>query len=219
MPAKKRASPAKKRTAAPAKRRTAAAAPLAEYKRKRDFSITREPEGSPAARRSKLRYVIQKHAATRLHYDLRLELDGVMKSWAVPKGPSTDPSLKRLANEVEDHPIEYNAFEGTIPAGQYGGGTVMVWDRGTYTYGGLEAGDPVDRLRAGYEKGDFKFFLQGERLRGSWVLVRTRRQESGKAQWLLIKHRDEYADERDVTEEYVTSVTTDRSFEEIAETG
>src|SRR5687768_8356477 len=128
-------------------------------------------------------------------------------------------SLKRLAIEVEDHPIEYNAFEGTIPAGQYGGGTVMVWDRGTYTYGGLEAGDPVDRLRAGYEKGDFKFFIQGERLRGSWVLVRTRRQESGKAQWLLIKHRDEYADERDVTEEYVTSVTTDRSFEEIAETG
>lgn len=219
MPAKKSARPVKKASAGAGKLRTAARAPLAEYKRKRDFSVTREPEGRPAARGSKLRYVIQKHAATRLHYDLRLELDGVMKSWAVPKGPSTDPSVKRLAIEVEDHPIEYNKFEGTIPAGQYGGGTVMLWDRGTYTYGGADAGDPVELLRAGYAKGDFKFFLEGERLTGSWVLVRTRRQEGGKAQWLLIKHRDEYADERDVTEEHVTSVATDRSFEEIAGDG
>jgi len=212
----RRAQPAKKAARPSSRSNAGTAAPLAEYKRKRDFRITEEPEGKPVPRRGRLRYVIQKHAATRLHYDLRLELDGVMKSWAVPKGPSTDPSVKRLAIEVEDHPIEYNKFEGTIPEGQYGGGTVMLWDRGTYTYGGLEAGDPVDRLRAGYAKGDFKFFLEGERLRGSWVLVRTRRQESGKAQWLLIKHRDEYADERDVTEEFGTSVVTDRSFEEIA---
>src|SRR5687767_7263504 len=133
-------------------RRAGASEKLAEYRRKRDFSKTAEPAGkTEPARSSHLRFVIQKHAASHLHFDLRLELDGVMKSWAVPKGPSTDPSVKRLAMEVEDHPIEYNTFEGTIPAGQYGGGTVMVWDRGTYTYGGLEAGDPVDRLRAGYE--------------------------------------------------------------------
>ena len=211
MPVKKRANDAAASQARPAKKQ----APLAEYKRKRDFSITAEPAGTPGARGSGLRYVIQKHAASRLHYDLRLELDGVMKSWAVPKGPSTDPSVKRLAIEVEDHPIEYNAFEGTIPAGQYGGGTVMLWDRGSYTYGGVEPGDAVERLRAGYAKGDFKFLLEGERLRGSWVLVRTRRQEGGKAQWLLIKHRDEFADERDVTAEHVTSVVTDRSFDEI----
>ena len=109
--------------------------------------------------------MIQKHAASQLHFDLRLELDGVMKSWAVPKGPSLDPAVKRLAMQVEDHPIEYNTFEGTIPEGEYGGGTVMLWDRGTYTYGGDDP-DPVEGLRRGYAKGDFKFVLQGKRLRG-----------------------------------------------------
>jgi bifunctional non-homologous end joining protein LigD len=140
-----------------------------------------------------------------------------MKSWAVPKGPSLDPSVKRLAMQVEDHPIEYNAFEGTIPKGEYGGGTVMLWDRGTYEYGGDDP-DPIEGLRRGYAKGDFKFVLHGKRLRGSWVLVRIRRGEPRKPQWLLIKHRDEFADtEADVTEEFQTSVATRRTMEGIAE--
>jgi bifunctional non-homologous end joining protein LigD len=195
----------------------AAAEPkLSEYRRKRDFTRTEEPAGGAARAGKKLAFVIQKHAASHLHYDLRLELDGVMKSWAVPKGPSLDPSVKRLAMEVEDHPIEYNTFEGTIPKGEYGGGTVMLWDRGTYTYGGTDP-EPLEGLRRGYAKGDFKFILQGKRLRGSWVLVRTRRGEKGRSQWLLIKHRDEYAAESDVTAEYQTSVATGRTMEEIAE--
>jgi bifunctional non-homologous end joining protein LigD len=190
---------------------------LAEYRRKRDFTKTKEPRGKRGTRSSKLAYVIQKHAASRLHFDLRLELDGVMKSWAVPKGPSLDPSVKRLAMPVEDHPIEYNAFEGTIPAGEYGGGTVMIWDRGTYAYGGDDP-DPLEGLRRGFEKGDFKFVLQGKRLKGSWVLVRTRRGDSGRAQWLLIKHRDEHAEPgSDIVAEAMTSVTTGRTMDEIAE--
>ena len=140
-----------------------------------------------------------------------------MKSWAVPKGPSYDPSVKRLAMEVEDHPIEYNTFEGTIPKGEYGGGTVMLWDRGTYT----SPSGSVDDLREGYRRGDLKIELNGKRLKGSWVLVRIRRNESsGKPQWLLIKHRDEYAEalhDRDVVAEEMTSVTTGRTMEEIAE--
>ena len=205
-----------KKAAVAAKPEATAEPQLAEYRKKRDFSRTAEPEGGPARSARKLAFVIQKHAATHLHYDLRLELDGVMKSWAVPKGPSLDPSVKRLAMEVEDHPIEYNAFEGTIPKGEYGGGTVMLWDRGTYTYGGSDP-DPLEGLRRGYQKGDFKFVLQGKRLKGSWVLVRTRRDQRGKAQWLLIKHRDEYAVlGSDVTAEHQTSVASGRSMEEIA---
>jgi bifunctional non-homologous end joining protein LigD len=202
---------------------------LAEYRRKRDFTRTAEPPGEPrvaprkkATRAStprkapKLAYVIQKHAASHLHYDLRLELDGVMKSWAVPKGPSLDPAVKRLAMQVEDHPIDYNTFEGTIPKGEYGGGTVMVWDRGTYTYGGSDDVDPVEGLRRGYAKGDFKFVLEGNRLNGSWVLVRTRRGDPKRAQWLLIKHRDDAAEpDSEVVEEYQTSVTTGRTMDEI----
>jgi bifunctional non-homologous end joining protein LigD len=202
---------------------------LAEYRRKRDFTQTAEPSGEPrigprkkSARAStprkvpKLAYVIQKHAASHLHYDLRLELDGVMKSWAVPKGPSLDPAVKRLAMQVEDHPIEYNTFEGTIPKGEYGGGTVMVWDRGTYTYGGSDDVDPVEGLRRGYAKGDFKFVLDGNRLNGSWVLVRTRRGDPKRAQWLLIKHRDDAAEpDSEVVEEYQTSVATGRTMDEI----
>lgn len=190
---------------------------LAEYRHKRDFTRTAEPRGGPRAAGRVLAYVIQKHAASHLHYDLRLELDGVMKSWAVPKGPSLDPAVKRLAMEVEDHPIEYNAFEGTIPQGEYGGGTVMVWDRGTYTYGGADDVDPVEGLRAGFTKGDFKFVLAGKRLTGSWVLVRTRRGEPKRAQWLLIKHRDDAADTgSEVVEEFQTSVATGRTMDEIA---
>ena len=191
--------------------------PLSEYRRKRDFSRTGEPAGGatrkPAA---KLAYVIQKHEASRLHFDLRLELDGVMKSWAVPKGPSLDPSVKRLAIHVEDHPVEYNTFEGTIPEEQYGGGTVMVWDRGTYTHPG-QVDDPEEALREGYRKGDFKFALRGKRLRGSWVLVRTRGGGNRQGQWLLIKHRDEEADPGvDPVAEYLTSAKTGRTMEQIA---
>lgn len=219
--------PAKKKTtrtrAAGSRAKTQSRAPrsseslLEEYRRKRDFSRTAEPRGGRARAARKLAFVIQMHAARNVHYDLRLELDGVMKSWAVPKGPSLDPSVKRLAMQVEDHPIEYNTFEGTIPKGEYGGGTVMLWDRGTYEYGGDDP-DPIDGLRRGYEKGDFKFVLHGKRLRGSWVLVRIRRGDPTKPQWLLIKHRDEFADrETDVTEEHQISVATGRTMEEIAE--
>jgi bifunctional non-homologous end joining protein LigD len=189
---------------------------LEEYRRKRDFSRTSEPRGARPRRTKRLAFVIQKHAASHLHFDLRLELDGVMKSWAVPKGPSVDPSVKRLAMEVEDHPIDYNKFEGTIPKGEYGGGTVMLWDRGTYRYGG-DHPDPIEGLRRGYAKGDFKFILDGKRLRGSWVLVRTRRGDPRRAQWLLIKHRDEHAEEGyDVVAEETTSVATGRTMDEIA---
>ena len=194
-----------------------AAAPpaLAEYRRKRDFTRTREPAGGRTRAGKKLAFVIQKHAASHLHFDLRLELDGVMKSWAVPKGPSLDPAVKRLAMQVEDHPIEYNKFEGTIPEGEYGGGTVMLWDRGTYTAPGDEP-DPEAALRRGYEKGDFKFELHGKRLRGSWVLVRIRRDEE-RRQWLLIKHRDQYAEEgSDIVADVTTSVATGRTMDEIA---
>jgi bifunctional non-homologous end joining protein LigD len=191
-------------------------AQLTEYRRKRDFSKTAEPEGAPIPKsRPELAFVIQKHAASHLHFDLRLELDGVMKSWAVPKGPSLDPTVKRLAMQVEDHPIEYNAFEGVIPEGQYGGGTVMLWDRGSYTYY-EKVPDPVAALRAGYAKGDFKFELQGKRLRGSWVLVRIKRGNPAKPQWLLIKHRDRFAREGfDIVAEAVTSVATGRTMEAI----
>src|SRR5690242_17937915 len=204
----------------PTKKRPSSATKLSEYRRKRDFAKTREPAGgattSKSAPRKKrapaLHFVVQKHAASQLHFDFRLELDGVMKSWAVPKGPSYDPSVKRLAMEVEDHPIEYNTFEGTIPQGEYGGGTVMLWDRGTYE---AENGGGVDALREGYARGDLKFMLHGERLRGGWVLVRMKR--PGRPQWLLIKHRDEYASNaRDVVEDVTTSVTTGRTMEDIA---
>ncbi len=164
--------------------RSAKAAPapkekLAEYRRKRDFSRTAEPEGGGTRSAPTPAFVIQKHAARNMHYDLRLEQDGVMKSWAVPKGPSLDPSVKRLAMEVEDHPIEYNKFEGTIPQGEYGGGTVMLWDRGTYNYGGSNP-DPEEGIRQGLQKGDFKFVLNGKRLKGSWALVRMRNDRPGK---------------------------------------
>jgi bifunctional non-homologous end joining protein LigD len=198
------------------KKKVANSAPLTEYRQKRDFEKTAEPAGKKVVSRSKraLHFVVQKHAASHLHFDFRLELDGVMKSWAVPKGPSYDPSVRRLAMEVEDHPIEYNTFEGTIPKGQYGGGTVMLWDRGTYE---PESGGGEDALREGYERGDLKFIMHGKRLRGGWVLVRMRR-EGGRAQWLLIKHRDETADANyDVTAEATTSVVSGRTMEEIAE--
>ena len=217
--AKKTAKNAAKKAAVtrrPAKKATAkhsATKALAEYNRKRDFEKTREPAGKvPKRSTKKLHFVIQKHAASHLHYDFRLELDGVMKSWAVPKGPSLDPSVKRLAMEVEDHPISYNTFEGTIPEGEYGGGTVMLWDKGTYE--ALEDGG-VEALRDGYERGNLKISLSGKRLVGEWALVRMKR--PGRPQWLLIKHDDENAtSEIDVTAAVTTSVTTGRSMDEIA---
>ena len=188
-------------------------APLAEYNAKRDFTRTREPAGKvPKAKGKALHFVIQKHAASHLHFDFRLELDGVMKSWAVPKGPSLDPSVKRLAMEVEDHPISYNTFEGTIPEGEYGGGTVMLWDRGTYE---AEDGGGAESLREGYRRGDLKFVMRGKRLKGSWVLVRMKR--PGRPQWLLIKHNDEEADPtHDIAESETRSVASKRTMEEIA---
>jgi bifunctional non-homologous end joining protein LigD len=166
---------------------------LSAYRSKRDFSKTGEPRGEPRGEPSKrLRYVIQKHAASRLHYDLRLELDGVFKSWAVTRGPSLDPRDKRLAVEVEDHPLEYGDFEGTIPKGEYGGGTVQLWDRGYWTPEGDSP--PQTALQAG----NLKFRLDGQRLHGSWVLVRMKdRSGRNKNNWLLIKHRDEFAREGD----------------------
>ncbi|HEY3653689.1 MAG TPA: non-homologous end-joining DNA ligase [Steroidobacteraceae bacterium] len=165
-------------------------ASLAPYLEKRDFKQSAEPSGRLAvAPSTQLRFVIQKHAATRLHYDLRLEFDGVFKSWAVTKGPSVDPSDKRLAVEVEDHPLDYGDFEGTIPKGQYGGGTVQLWDRGYWTPIGTES--PELALK----DGELKFTLRGKRLGGSWVLVRLKNDRSGgkRNNWLLIKHRDEFA--------------------------
>jgi bifunctional non-homologous end joining protein LigD len=209
-----------------AKKKPGATKKLSEYRHKRDFTKTREPSGekgaapgttaprrpAPKKRAPALQFVVQKHDASHLHYDFRLELDGVMKSWAVPKGPSYDPSVRRLAMEVEDHPIEYNTFEGTIPQGEYGGGTVMLWDRGTYE---PESGGGVDALRDGYARGDLKFILHGDRLQGGWVLVRMKR--PGRPQWLLIKHRDEFATSaHDVVGEVTTSVATGRTMEDIA---
>src|SRR5437588_8702841 len=202
-----------------------ARAQLAEYRRKRDFTRTEEPSGDRSAapaRGGRLRFVIQKHAASHLHFDLRLELDGVMKSWAVPKGPSLDPSVKRLAMQVEDHPIDYNTFEGTIPQGEYGGGTVMLWDRGTYSSDTARSPEEEeDVLRDQLRKGDLKITFHGERLHGSFALIRMKYSRDGssasKPQWLLIKHRDEYASTDDVVAENMTSVDTGRTMDEIAE--
>jgi bifunctional non-homologous end joining protein LigD len=188
---------------------------LLTYRSKRDFSKTAEPSGDVAVAPSqRLRFVIQKHAATRLHYDLRLELDGVFKSWAVTRGPSLDPHDKRLAVEVEDHPLDYGDFEGTIAKGQYGGGTVQLWDRG---YWEPEPGvSPQEALKAG----NLKFTLYGERLHGSWVLVRMKHDRVGgkRTNWLLIKHRDESARDGDADELLAEdrSVASGRKMADIA---
>jgi bifunctional non-homologous end joining protein LigD len=201
---------------------------LAEYNRKRRFDVTPEPPGRATGRRGKrspgagaakqasvLRYVVQKHRAGHLHYDFRLEHEGAMLSWAIPKGPSLDPAVRRLAMQTEPHPMDYNHFEGVIPEGEYGGGTVMIWDHGTW-----EPESP-DRLTAmgrqeyvgkALAKGQLKFRLHGKKLRGSWVLVRTR----GPRQWLLIKHRDEAASTEDPTVTRPLSVVSRRTMAGIA---
>jgi bifunctional non-homologous end joining protein LigD len=179
------------------------------YAGKRRFDVTSEPpaETPRRPRHRALRFVVQKHRASHLHYDFRLEWDGVLLSWAVPKGPSLDPKVKRLAMAVEDHPIAYAGFEGIIPAGEYGGGTVMVWDRGTYQ---PEDPDVGAALRAG----EIKFALQGEKLSGGWVLVRTRGRDS--RSWLLLKRRDASARSGDVTKRAPRSVLSQRLMAEIA---
>lgn len=184
---------------------------LAKYRAKRDFTKTGEPSGQTKVSGSqKLRFVIQKHAASHLHYDLRLELDGVFKSWAVAKGPSLDPHDKRLAIEVEDHPLDYGDFEGTIPKGQYGGGTVMVWDRGFWE---------CEVPQQAYARGKLDFTLEGEKLHGGWILTRMRQREGEKrTNWLLIKHRDASAREgkKNLILDEDRSVASGRSMDEIA---
>lgn len=191
-------------------------ASLKTYQEKRDFARTAEPKGRGRGKPTKgktggWRYVVQKHDARRLHFDFRLELDGVLKSWAVTRGPSLNPADKRLAVRVEDHPVEYGSFEGTIPKGEYGGGTVMLWDEGHWT----PQGDPHE----GLEKGVLKFELDGNRLKGGFALVRLRSDDKGKREnWLLIKERDAYADpKKDPIKAWTTSVTTGRSMAEIAD--
>jgi len=188
--------------------------PLDEYKKKRDFTKSPEPAGrqprrSPAGRTPRF-FCVQKHLASHLHYDVRLEHNGVLLSWAVPKGPSLDPATKRLAMHVEDHPIEYGEFEGVIPSG-YGAGIVMLWDRGTWT-------PEVEDVDAALAKGDLKFTLDGYKLKGSWVLVRTRGWGGGSndgRSWLLIKHRDDWSGAVDIAEFAPLSVKTEWDFADI----
>jgi len=189
---------------------------LEDYKKKRRFGISPEPSGKSSGEKSQqpnFVYVVQKHRATQLHYDFRLEWNGTLLSWAVSKGPSLDPAVKRLAMQVEDHPVEYASFEGVIPEGEYGGGTVMVWDNGTWE-------PEVEDVDAAIQKGDLKFTLHGKKLEGSWVLVRTHGygRSSGKS-WLLIKHRDQYASTGDVTTEEPRSISSKRLLADIARDG
>jgi len=185
---------------------------LEEYKRKRDFKKTPEPEGNVAPKRAERFFCVQKHLASHLHYDFRLEHNGVLLSWAVPKGPSLDPKTRRLAMHVEDHPVDYGEFEGVIPEG-YGAGIVMLWDRGTWT-------PETDDVDAALKKGDLKFTLNGYKLKGSWVLVRTGGRYAGARgggdrSWLLIKHRDDWSGDLDITEFAPRSVKSDGDFEDI----
>ncbi|GAC1537938.1 MAG: hypothetical protein NVS3B12_22480 [Acidimicrobiales bacterium] len=196
---------------------------LHAYRKKRDFSRTSEPEGGSASG-DQPTFVVQKHAARRLHYDVRLEVDGVMPSWAVPKGPSYDPKVKRLAVHVEDHPLDYQSFEGTIPAGEYGGGAVVVWDAGTYRNLTERDGRPVG-LRQAIEDGHVSVWLEGEKLRGGWSLTRTsgppgarpaKKPLSAKESWIMVKRRDETADpELDITADRPESLRTGRTVEAV----
>jgi bifunctional non-homologous end joining protein LigD len=191
---------------------------LDTYRAKRDFTQTSEPAGNAnkSSRKSKGHaYLIQKHEARNLHFDFRLEMDGVLKSWAIPRGPSMDPGDKRLAVRTEDHPIEYGTFEGTIPKGQYGGGTVMLWDEGSW--------EPIEDPREGFKEGKLKFMVHGKRLQGGFALVRLRSdtgRKQGKENWLLIKEKDEFArpgEGGDLIDSQLTSVRTEREMEEISQ--
>jgi DNA ligase D-like protein (predicted 3'-phosphoesterase) len=190
--------------------------PLQDYKKKRDFKKTTEPSGKKSKKSDKPIFVIQKHDARNLHYDLRLEVDGVLKSWAVPKGPSTDPKEKRLAVPTEDHPMDYAEFEGVIPEGEYGGGTVMVWDKGTYRNLRGEKDDNKKDMSESLEDGKVEFWLEGEKLQGGYVLIRTGKGKN--VRWLLKKMKDEKADaRRNPISTQGDSVLTGRSIKEIAE--
>lgn len=190
---------------------------LAEYAKKRDFSKTKEPKAGKSQEKDILRFVIQKHAASHLHYDFRLEMEGVLKSWAVPKGPSTDPEIKRLAMMVEDHPYDYRSFEGIIPKGEYGGGTVIVWDEGTYEPAEFE-GNKKERekhLLQGLQKGKLKFVLHGVKLQGEFAMVKAHGR--GENEWLLMKLEDEHASKKDITKQD-KSVQSDKTLEQVAKT-
>lgn len=182
------------------------------YNKKRDFKKTAEPKGKRGKTKTGFSYLIQKHAASHLHYDFRLELDGALKSWAVTKGPSLDPNVKRLAVEVEDHPIKYGEFEGIIPQGEYGGGTVMLWDQGFW--------QPEENPQKQLAKGKLNFTLFGKRLKGEWSLVRMKKSENDKRNnWLLIKKEDKYAkigDEDKLLKKNLKSVVSKRSMDEIS---
>jgi DNA ligase D-like protein (predicted 3'-phosphoesterase) len=193
---------------------------LQAYRRKRDFTKTPEPEPAEGKAKSgdETIYVIQKHDATRLHYDFRLEIDGVLKSWAVPKGPSTDPKDKRLAMPTEDHPMGYADFEGVIPEGEYGAGTVLVWDIGFYRNITEKRGRPIPTAEA-VENGHITVFLTGKKLRGGYAFTRTG-PSGGRARWILVKIRDRFADETaNIVEDEPRSAITDRTIEEVAEAG
>jgi bifunctional non-homologous end joining protein LigD len=186
---------------------------LHKYRAKRDFTRTPEPSGVRRGSAGRRRYLIQKHAARAQHYDFRLQHDGVLLSWAIPKGPSLDPADKRLAVRVEDHPIDYGNFEGAIPKGEYGGGTVMLWDRGTW--------QPHGDVEEGFANGVLKFALSGERLTGGWALIRLRargKQDRGRDNWLLVKENDSAArsDGKPLVERFKSSVKTGRTMDEIA---
>lgn len=182
--------------------------PLKKYHEKRDFSKTKEPKGKVGSKTNKrLQFVIQKHAASHLHYDFRLEMEGVLKSWAVPKGPCLDPAVKRLAVHVEDHPIQYGTFEGIIPKGEYGGGSVLLWDKGTW--------ELVKEDKKSYKQGNFTFKLNGKKLKGLWKLVQIKKDPKN---WLLIKVKDEFAfseKEINITEEFPYSVKSKKLIEDI----
>jgi bifunctional non-homologous end joining protein LigD len=186
---------------------------LERYREKRSFERTPEPQGGGDNTGGELRFVVHKHAASRLHYDLRLELDGVLKSWAVPKGPSLDPKDKHLAIMVEDHPLEYRTFEGVIPEGNYGAGTVMRWDEGLYHDRGAHDGPGEEGLRRGIEKGHLTLVLAGKKLKGEFALVKLKRGKEN--EWLLIKKDDEFAS-HGATAPDERSVATGRTMEEIA---
>ncbi len=191
---------------------------LKKYRAKRDFDKTAEPAGDTPAENEAGRpiFVIQKHDASRLHYDIRIEMSGVLKSWAVPKGPSLNPADKRLAVEVEDHPLDYADFEGTIPEEEYGGGTVMVWDFGTYTNIKRVKGDAMVTMQEAYEMGTIEIELSGQKLHGGYALRRFKR-EGDKDQWLLIKMKDAHADPaRDITKTDPDSAKTGRTLKEIS---